>query len=152
MHLERAANRPLRIVLVQSRYAKDGHDGVAREFLDGAAEPFDDGSHASEVRMLNALYRFGIEALAKRCRSDEVAEENRDELALARDAHKGKRSTRARRTPGQPLPTSSSTSPQAPLSYLALKCGRAAPLGPDAPGTGFKIRPGRVFQIYIAHR
>jgi hypothetical protein len=30
-------------------------------------------------------------------------------------------------------------------------CGHAAALGPDAPGTGFKMRHGRVVQIYIAH-
>ena len=33
----------------------------------------------------------------------------------------------------------------------ARLCGRAGP-GPDAPGTGFTMRHGKVAQIYLAHR
>lgn len=99
MHLQRTTNRALRIVLVQSRNAEDGNDGVPHELLYRAAELLDDGPHSSEIRALDALNRLGIQAFPERRRADKVAEENGYKLALARDTHKEKRSRYAGSAP-----------------------------------------------------
>ena len=81
-HLERRPHRTQRVVLVQHRHAEDRHHGVADEFLDRAAVPFDDRLHPLEVAGEQRAEPFGIERLAECSRAREVAEENRHGLAL----------------------------------------------------------------------
>ena len=81
-HLRRGAGRTQRIVLVRDRYPKDSHDRVADELLDGATVPLEDDAKVLEVPAHPCTERLRIGRLPESRRTDEVAEENRDDLPL----------------------------------------------------------------------
>src|SRR5437899_1896256 len=75
---------------------EDGHDRVADELLDGAAEALELGSELCVVRVEHAAHGLWIELLRLRREADQVGEEDRDDLALlaARSGGGERRSTR----------------------------------------------------------
>src|SRR5207249_3586842 len=58
---------------------------VASELIDDALDPVDFSESEAEVLVQQIMILFGVEPLGDRGRSDEIAEENRDELALPGD-------------------------------------------------------------------
>ena len=81
-HLECRAGRLQCVVLVHHRHAEHSHHGVADEFLDGAAIALDDPPHPLEVPREQRAQPLRVELFSERGRAREVAEENRDRLAL----------------------------------------------------------------------
>ena len=79
---ERRADRALGIVLVRDRGAEDGHDRVADELLDRAAEALELGANACVVGLEQPPHVLRVHALGARGEADEVAEEAGDDLAL----------------------------------------------------------------------
>ena len=82
LHLGRGSNRTERVVLVRDGDPEHRHDRVADELLDGAAVTLEDDAKILEVAPHPCAQRLGIGRLAERGRADEVAEEDRDDLAL----------------------------------------------------------------------
>ena len=72
------------MVLERSRRPENGHDRVSRELLDRAARPLDLFRHRLVEAVEAGSNAFGILTARKRGRTDEVGEENRDELPLLR--------------------------------------------------------------------
>jgi hypothetical protein len=60
LHGEGGAHGALGIVLVDPRHPKDGHDGVARELLDGTAEGLDLLTHLVEERRQERTELLGV--------------------------------------------------------------------------------------------
>jgi hypothetical protein len=81
-HLYSGTHRPERIVLVRSRDPEHGHDRVADELLDRPAVPLEDDAKVLEVPAHPCSQRLGVGRLTERCRADEVAEEDGDDLAM----------------------------------------------------------------------
>ncbi len=73
-----------RIVLTGDRRAEDGHDCVADELLDRTAKALDLLLHARVIRTQSSAYILGIRLLRRSGESDEVDEEDGDDLALFR--------------------------------------------------------------------
>jgi hypothetical protein len=63
-HLDRGTNGSKRIVLVEDRHPKDGHDGITDELLDRAAVALDDRLHPLEVPGKQRPERLRVELLA----------------------------------------------------------------------------------------
>ena len=105
----RRAHRAQRIVLVGDRDAEDRHHGVADVVLDRAAVALDDIAHADEPALHRPAQRLGIHALSERRRSDDVGEDDGDDLAaLAGDTRRRHRRPTGRAEPGslrRPLAT-----------------------------------------------
>ncbi len=80
---ERRADGPFGIVLVRGRGAEQRHDRVPDELLDGAAVPLELPADALVVRREEGLDVLGIHRLGTSREPDEVAEDDRDDLALA---------------------------------------------------------------------
>ena len=80
--LQRGAHGAIRIVLVRGRRAEDGHDRVADELLDRAAEVLDLLFHARVIRTERRAHILGIGAIGARGEADEVDEQDRDDLSL----------------------------------------------------------------------
>jgi hypothetical protein len=78
-------HRTLGVVLVNHRHAEDGDDGVADELLHRAAVALHDLAGEGVVATEQGVDVLGIRVRAHRRRSDEVAEERRDDLALLDD-------------------------------------------------------------------
>ena len=76
------SHAPKRIVLVNHRNAEDGHHRVADELLDNAAVALHGFARHIEVARQHVPKTLGIQPLAERRRSADVAEEHRDRLAL----------------------------------------------------------------------
>jgi len=91
------------VVLVRDRRAEDGHDGVADELLDRAAEALDLPAQSRVVRVQKVAHVLRVGALGTRGEADEVAEEDRDDLALL---HLGRRLRGQRRRTVQAEPGS----------------------------------------------
>ena len=81
-HLGGGPNCAKRVVLVRDGDPEHGHDRVADELLDRPSVPLEDRAQILEVPPHARAQRFRIRRLAERRRSDEVAEEDRDDLAL----------------------------------------------------------------------
>ena len=79
---ERRAYRPLGIVLVRDRGAKDRHDRIADQLLDGAAVPLELGAKPGMVGLEQPAHVLRVHALGTGGEADEVAEEAGDDLAL----------------------------------------------------------------------
>ena len=79
---QRSPDGALGIVLVRDRRAEQRHDGVADELLDRPAVVFELGAEPRVERRQERADILGIEALGSRCESDQVGEENADDLAL----------------------------------------------------------------------
>jgi hypothetical protein len=77
------ANGTLGIVLVGCRRAEERHDRVADELLDGAAVALELGAKALVIRAEERFDVFGIESFSAARKADEVAEDDRDDLALS---------------------------------------------------------------------
>ena len=67
---------------MRSRRAEQGHDCVSDELLDGAAVALELGAHALVVGAQERRDILGIHRLGSRGKADEVAEDDRDDLAL----------------------------------------------------------------------
>ena len=80
---ERGANRTLGVVLVRGRRAEERHHRVADELLDGAAVALELGADALVVGTQERFDVLGIHRLRPRGEADEVAEDDRHDLALA---------------------------------------------------------------------
>ena len=85
-HRQCGANSALRVVAVGDGHAEHRHDRVADELLDGSAERFDLIAHAREVRSENRAHVLRVELLGARSEADQIGKENRDDLALLRQA------------------------------------------------------------------
>ena len=81
-HLRRRAHGAQRIVLVRDRDPEDGHHRVADELLDGSPMSLENRAEILEIPAHTGAQGFRIRRLAERGRPDEVAEEDRDDLAL----------------------------------------------------------------------
>ena len=80
---ERCAHGPLGVVLVRDGRAEQRHHRVADELLDRAAVALELGSNARVVRPEDRLHVLRVHRLRLRREADEVAEEDRDDLALS---------------------------------------------------------------------
>ena len=80
---EGGPNRPLGVVLVGDRRPEDGHDRIADELLDRASEALEVGLDLLVVRAQERLDVLGVEALRACRETDEVREDDTDDLALA---------------------------------------------------------------------
>ena len=80
---ERRADGALGVVLVRGRRAEERHDRVPDELLDRSAVALELRAHALVVRSEERLDVLRIERLRARGEADEVAEDDRDDLALA---------------------------------------------------------------------
>ena len=80
---ERSANCALRVVLVRCRRTEERHYRIADELLDRAAVTLELRADALVVRAEQRLHVLGIHRLGARREADEVAEDDRDDLALA---------------------------------------------------------------------
>ena len=81
-HSERRAHGALRVVTVGDGRAEDGHDCVADELLDRAAEALDLGPDAGVVRPQDRADVLRIEPFRTSGEPDEVDEEDADDLPL----------------------------------------------------------------------
>ena len=88
-HLRRCTDRAQRVILVRDGDAEDGHDRVADELLDRPSVALEDDAKVLEVAPHTCTQRL---RLAERRGADEVAEEDRDDLALLSCLHDGERS------------------------------------------------------------
>ena len=79
---DRRAHCPLGVVAVRLWRAEEAADRVADELLDGPAEAEELRANALVVRRERVAYVFRIDGLGAGGRSDDVAEERRDDLAL----------------------------------------------------------------------
>jgi hypothetical protein len=70
------------IVLVHDGNTEDGHHGVPDELLDGPAVTLDHATRLVEVAGHHAPEALGVESFSQRGRSGDVAEDDRDRLAL----------------------------------------------------------------------
>ncbi len=80
---ERSADCALGVVLVRRRRAEERHDRVADELLDGAAVALELRADALVVGAQDRLDVLRIHRLRPRREADEVAEDDRHDLALA---------------------------------------------------------------------
>jgi hypothetical protein len=80
-HVVRCARGTQGVVFVHDGDSEDGHDGIADELLHRAAVTFEHPAGDCEVAFHHPSQRLRIEPLAKRSRSRDVAEEDRDDLA-----------------------------------------------------------------------
>ena len=81
-HLRRGAQRTQRVVLVRDRHAEHRHHRIADELLDRPAVALDNRLHALEVPAQPALEHLRIGRVAQCSRLGQVAEDERDGLAL----------------------------------------------------------------------
>ena len=79
---EGAEDGALGVVLVRDRSSEHGHDRVADELLDRAAEPFDLPANPRVVGRQGVLDVLRIGEIEARGELDEVAEQDRDDLAF----------------------------------------------------------------------
>ncbi len=82
LHLERAADRSLGIVLVDGGDAENREEGVTHELLEQAAVALDLFAEAIERPAHERLNDFRILPLGERGRADDVTEQSGGELAL----------------------------------------------------------------------
>jgi len=75
-------DRPLRVVLVRDRRAKDGHHRIADELLYSAAEPLDLHPHPGVIRTQPRTHILGVDRFRCGREPDEIAEKHRDNLPL----------------------------------------------------------------------
>ena len=80
---ERRAHGPLGVVLVGGRRPEERHHGIADELLDRAAVALELGADARVVGTEDRLDVLRVERLRPRREAHEVAEDDRDDLALA---------------------------------------------------------------------
>ena len=82
MHPQRGAHGPLGVVLVGDRRAEQGHDLVADDLVEVAAEVDDVGDERLEAGVDEAFDLLGVAAGRERGEADEVGHEHGDEAAL----------------------------------------------------------------------
>ena len=80
---ERRADGALGVVLVRRRRPEERHHRVADELLDGAAVSLELGADALVVGAEDSLDVLRVHRLGPRREADEVAEDDRDDLAFA---------------------------------------------------------------------
>ena len=83
---ERRVDGAVRRVLVGDRCAEEGHDAVTGEMGDDPLDAIDLAKRERHVLLEQIAIVLGIETLGDAGRADQVAEQHRHELALARDA------------------------------------------------------------------
>ena len=87
LHVDRSANSAQRVVLVQLRYAEDGHHRIADELLDRSPVPGDRFAHQLEVARDQLPIDLRIEIRRETRRIDEIAEEDGDRSAIRSSVH-----------------------------------------------------------------
>src|SRR6185503_5817837 len=87
--VERRATRTVRIVLVRGRDPEDAEHCIADELLDRSPVPVERRLTRRVVAELNLAKDLGVEPFAEGGGSDEIAEEQRDELAYGRSSRVG---------------------------------------------------------------
>ena len=96
---QRAEDGAFRVVLVRDGGAEHGHHRVADELLDGAAEPLDLPADAARGTVASVSWTSSGSARSKRDGElDEVAEQDRDDLAFLASAAAGVQCAAAGRT------------------------------------------------------
>jgi hypothetical protein len=80
-HVACRPDRPEGVVVVDLGDAEHGHDRVADELFEGPAVRLEDDPHPVEVPLDRTAEGLGVESLAQRGRSGQVAEEHRDGFA-----------------------------------------------------------------------
>jgi hypothetical protein len=80
---ERRVARPLRVILVRNRRAKEGHDAVAEILVDRPLEAVHALRQDFEEAIENAVPFFGVELFGELHRAGDVREEHGDVLALS---------------------------------------------------------------------
>jgi hypothetical protein len=86
LHGQAAADPSLGVVVMNLRNAEDDHNGIADEFLDGAAVRFGDLLHMLEVPRHIAAEQFGVGFGSQLSGTDEIGKEHGDPPPLF--AHK----------------------------------------------------------------
>ena len=84
---------------MRHRRSEQRHQAVARELVHHAFHPVDLGEDHVEILLEEVVVLLGIEALGDADRADEVAEEHRDEFALAGDRREARDRLRRRTGP-----------------------------------------------------
>ena len=79
---KRRTHCALGVVFVHERCSEDGDDRIADELLDGASMTLELRPDAGVIRRQLRAHVLGIELLCARRRADEVAEDDRDDLAF----------------------------------------------------------------------
>ena len=96
---ERGVHGTQRSVLVRHRRAEQRHQAIARELIHHAFHAVDLGKDDVEILLEQVVVLLGIEALGDADRAHEIAEEHRDELALAGDRREARDRLRRRTGP-----------------------------------------------------
>ena len=91
LHAQRGVQRPLRMVLVRDRCAKQREDAIAGALHDVTVIPAHRIDHQLQRRIDNRARFLRIEILFKLGRSLDVGEQRRDRLALAFEIFRGRR-------------------------------------------------------------
>jgi hypothetical protein len=81
-HAEGAAHRPLRVVAVGDRRPEHGHDRVADELVQRAAQPLDLGAEPRVVGTQQGADVLGVGLVGAGGEPDQVAEQHRHQAAL----------------------------------------------------------------------
>ncbi len=79
LHAQRGSHGPLCVVFVSHRRTEQGHDGVADDLVDAAAEGLDVDHHLLEAGVDQVLHPLGIVGLRQRSEAHQVGEEHRDD-------------------------------------------------------------------------
>ena len=95
MHPERGPDRPLGVVLVGDGRAEQGHDLVADDLVEPAAEGGDVGDEPLEAAVDEALDLLGVGRLGERGEPDQIGEQDGGEAALVGPDHEGVAAGRA---------------------------------------------------------
>ena len=82
LHLDGAGQRTFQIVLVRLRSAKQSHDGVPHELVDGAAMANDDFAHALEITVKGLHHLQRRVLLGHRREAAQVRQQNSDRAAF----------------------------------------------------------------------
>ena len=111
-HAQRAADRPLGVVLVGDGGAEHGHDAVADELVQGAAQAFDLGPQPDVVGAQQGADVLGVGLVGAGGEAHQVTEQHRDQAAfLGRGPGRGGQ----RRAAGP-------AEPEAPRVVLSASC------------------------------
>jgi len=95
---KRGPDGSLGVVLVGDRSSEDGHDRIADELLDGAAEALDLPLDSGMVRPQRGANVLGIRLVGTSSEAHEIDEQHRDELPFFADGRRFRQSSPARVT------------------------------------------------------
>ena len=134
-----AADRPFGVVLVGHRGAEHGHDAVADELVQGAAQAFDLGPEPGLVGAEQGADVLGVGLVGAGGEADQVAEQHRDD----RCAPGGRAAAGGQRRAAGPaeLKPPGFSRPQAAQTGMARRGCRDPAGGPRRPPRSWCARP-----------